>query len=288
MSIQPSSRYFVQVGSVAVVLAVVGAAALSRNRPSASTKATARSAMLCANPSTVSGASADASIPSVLSPKETKNSKIWNRFADDYSKSPIKDEVSYQKKLEITREYLTTSSNVLEFGCGTGGTAILHSPYVRKIRAIDLSSRMIEIAQEKADAANVENVAFECTGIDSLSANHGDGDESESYDMILAMSILHLLPNKDEILGKVHQLLKPGGYFVSSTSCLGDFARFLGWIAPLGNWLGLLPSLNIFSKAELLQSMEEAGFDIEREFHPEKNKAVFLVARKKERTQKQR
>ena len=54
-----------------------------------------------------------------LSKDEEQNSKIWNRFADRYFKSPIKDEDVYQKKLEITREYMSPQSNVLEFGCGT-------------------------------------------------------------------------------------------------------------------------------------------------------------------------
>ncbi len=50
---------------------------------------------------------------------------------------------------------------VLEFGCGTGTTAITHAPYVKHIRAIDISSNMIEIAQRKADAKNIKNVTFE-------------------------------------------------------------------------------------------------------------------------------
>ena len=137
---------------------------------------------------------------------------------------------------------------------------------------------MIEIAQEKAEAAGVDNVVFECTGIDSLVANNNDKD---SYDMIMGHSILHLLPNKDETLTNVYKLVKPGGYFVSSTICIGDFAKFVGWIAPMGHWLGILPTLNVFTKDELRQSMETAGFTIEREFHPGKDKALFLVAKKK-------
>ena len=41
---------------------------------------------------------------------------------------------------------------VLEFGCGTGGTAIIHAPYVKHIRAIDISGNMIAIAKGKAEA----------------------------------------------------------------------------------------------------------------------------------------
>lgn len=31
--------------------------------------------------------------------------KFWDKIADKYSKQPIVDEASYQKKLQITQEY---------------------------------------------------------------------------------------------------------------------------------------------------------------------------------------
>ncbi len=36
-------------------------------------------------------------------------------------------------------------------------------------------------------------------------------------DMVLGLSILHLLENKAEVMAKVHRMLKPGGVFVAST-----------------------------------------------------------------------
>ncbi len=47
-------------------------------------------------------------------------SKFWDKHAERYSKSPVADEESYQKKLQVTREYLQPDMEVLEFGCGTG------------------------------------------------------------------------------------------------------------------------------------------------------------------------
>ena len=92
-----------------------------------------------------------------------KSARLWDRFAGRYSKQPIADESAYQKKLQVTREYLRPDMDILEFGCGTGSTAIIHAPYVKHIHAIDISSKMIEIAREKAAVAKVENVIFEQT-----------------------------------------------------------------------------------------------------------------------------
>ena len=59
----------------------------------------------------------------------TQSTKFWGKIADRYAKQPITDEATYQKKLQVTREYFQPEMEVLEFGCGTGSTAILHAPY---------------------------------------------------------------------------------------------------------------------------------------------------------------
>jgi ubiquinone/menaquinone biosynthesis C-methylase UbiE len=142
--------------------------------------------------------------------------KFWDRIAPGYAKRPVADEAAYEHKLEKTREYLTPEMSVLEFGCGTGSTAIRHAPYVKRIRAIDVSTNMIDIARGKAAGKNVDNVAFEVANIDELTLQDGE------YDVVMAHSILHLLSDIEPVLAKIHRTLKPGGVFVSSTLCVGD------------------------------------------------------------------
>ena len=57
-----------------------------------------------------------------------RETKFWNKLADKYSRQSVRDEAGYQKKLEVTREYLQPDMEVLEIGCGTGSTAIAHAP----------------------------------------------------------------------------------------------------------------------------------------------------------------
>ena len=47
---------------------------------------------------------------------------MFNLMARRYARQPIADQASYEKKLEITRRYLSPESEVFEFGCGTGST----------------------------------------------------------------------------------------------------------------------------------------------------------------------
>jgi ubiquinone/menaquinone biosynthesis C-methylase UbiE len=203
-----------------------------------------------------------------------KSTRFWDRIARRYSRQPIADEAAYQKKLEVTRQYFRPETEVLEIGCGTGSTAIAHAPYVKHIRAIDVSSRMIEIARGKAESGNVSNVTFEQSGIDAFSAADG------SVDAVLMLSILHLLENRDEVINRVYEMLKLGGIFVSGTACLGDTMSYMKLVLPLGRAVGLFPYVRVFTTEDLESAITSAGFSIDYQWQPSRGKAVFIVALK--------
>ena len=205
-----------------------------------------------------------------------QSARFWDKIADRYSKQPIADEAAYQKKLQVTQEYFQPDMEVLEIGCGTGSTALIHAPYVKHIRAIDFSSNMIAIAQGKAEAQNVKNVTFEQSSIDQLSA------PDQTFDAILGLSILHLLENKEAVIAKVYKMLKPGGIFVTSTTCIGDTMPFFKVIASIGKFFRLIPLVKVFTTQELEDSLTDAGFTLDHQWNPGKGKAVFIVAKKAE------
>jgi len=200
--------------------------------------------------------------------------KFWDRFANRYAKMPVADEVAYQKKLQITREYLRPDMAVLEFGCGTGSTAIAQAPHVEHIKAIDFSPKMLSIAKSKADENKIANISFAQSSIEALDV------PDHTYDVVMGHSILHLLKDKEVIISKVYDMLKPGGVFVTSTVCAGGKMHILKVILPIGNVFGLLPFAKFFTPEELASSFVDAGFSIEHQWQPGENKAVFIVARK--------
>lgn len=202
-----------------------------------------------------------------------RSKRFWDRIAERYAKKPVGDEAAYQKKLAVTREYFRPDMEVLEIGCGTGLTAIAHAPYVRHILATDISEKMIEIAKGRAGAAGVQNVTFESVAFEDLDAS------TESVDAVLALSLLHLLEDKETAIARIHGMLRPGGIFVSNTVCLGDNMKWFRFILPIGRWLGVFPLVRIFTMNELENSLRHAGFDIEHIWQPDKT-VVFIVARK--------
>jgi 2-polyprenyl-3-methyl-5-hydroxy-6-metoxy-1,4-benzoquinol methylase len=199
---------------------------------------------------------------------------FWDRHAARYAKSPIADEDSYQQKLKVTREYLRPEMELLEFGCGTGSTALIHAPFVKHIHATDISPKMIEIARSKADTQNVTNVDFEVATLDD------PHNQDETYDAVLGLNILHLLEDRDEAISRVRAMLKPGGVFVSGTACLSETMKWFKLIGPVGKFFGLLPVIRVFTVQDLVTSLTHGGFEIEHQWQPGKGKSLFIVARK--------
>ena len=120
----------------------------------------------------------------------TQSEKFWDKKAQSYANSSIGDEASYQRKLLETQQYFTPDMRILEIGCGTGSTAIAHAPFVAHIDAIDISDNMLEIARARAADANVENIQFTLATLDEFNA------DTASMDAVLALNVIHLLPNR--------------------------------------------------------------------------------------------
>lgn len=207
-------------------------------------------------------------------PGSRADSKFWDRLATRYAKRPVADQASYETKLEKTRRHFKPDMKLLEFGCGTGSTAIIHAPRVQHIHAIDISEKMLQIARERTAAAQITNIHYERATLDELDV------PAASYDMILGMSILHLLEDREAALRRVHELLVPGGLFVSSTSCIDDTFNLFKCAAALGRWLRLIPLVRVFSSEQLCSSLVATGFSIEDRWQPGPGKDLFVVARR--------
>ncbi len=198
---------------------------------------------------------------------------FWNSKADTYFEQPIKFPKLYEKKLELTRRFMQPTDRIFEFGCGTGGTAISHSGSVKEVVATDISDRMIEIGQREAEKAGVSNVQFEVTSIE-------DYRPSEPFDMVLGLSILHLIKDRPAAIQKAFDLLKPGGYFVSGTVCLGDRHNWLRLVIPFMQLFGAAPYVAFLKETDLVQELESSGFEIVERLRPDKYVAPFLICRK--------
>ncbi len=100
------------------------------------------------------------------------------------------------------------------------------------------------------------------------------------YDVVLGLNILQLMENIDDAIGKCATMLKPGGYFISSSVCMTKPPGMWKYLLGVMQLLQLFPKVQGFTEAQLLQSHRAAGFEIVEQFNHENQPVVFLVAKK--------
>jgi len=206
----------------------------------------------------------------------TDTAKFWNKIARKYEAGKIRQPEAYQNKLDFTQTFFTHESKVFAFACGTGTTALYHAPKVASILATDISSEMLAIAQRKQTEAGIDNVRFETWDVTS------DPIMGTDFDMVMAHSILHLIEDIPAALRKSHDMLKPGGIFISSTVALGDWNPIFKVMLPLARLFGKAPkTVKFFKKEALYTAIKDAGFEIvDLPSGKDWGAANFIVAKK--------
>ncbi len=142
--------------------------------------------------------------------------RFWDSMAKNQDKDIEKFREISDRLVENTLKYLKKTDKVLDIGCGTGEKSIEISKYVEHVLAFDISQKAIEIARGKADKGKVDNVEFVKAVVEADILAKG------SYDVILAYNIIHALEDDKKAMKRMNELLKPGGYLIMNTPCLGE------------------------------------------------------------------
>ncbi len=198
---------------------------------------------------------------------------FWNVIAKKYARDPVADQPSYERKLAMTQALLRPEMHLLEMGCGTGTTALYHAPKVAKIDALDFSKAMIGIARDKAASQGISNVDFRIGSFADLPA-------TPQYDMALGLSLLHLLDDADAGVAALAGQVKPGGYVITSTVCMGDMTGLMPKVVPWIGKLGVIPKVLPVKRDDLIAAHRAAGLEIVDEFRPRPDASVFLIGQK--------
>jgi 2-polyprenyl-3-methyl-5-hydroxy-6-metoxy-1,4-benzoquinol methylase len=180
--------------------------------------------------------------------------------------------------VEKAKKYIRRTDTVLDYGCATGTIAIGIADYVKEVKGIDISSKMIEAAIRKSDERKVANVEF------FQSTIYGERLKRDSFDVIVAFNILHFFKDTHEVITRLKGLLKPGGLIISVTTCMGErsISNTLQYLVftPLIK-LGIIPYMRFLKTSDLERSMTEANLQI-IDFESLNNSPAncFIVAKK--------
>jgi len=190
-----------------------------------------------------------------------KAQKFWDKQAKRFDDSQKQFEPASQKLIAGTKEYLNTNDNVLDFGCAAGTKTLELADGVKHIHGLDFSAEMISEATKKKNKVNVTNVSF------SQGTIFNDDLEKASFDKIIAYSIIHLLEDSEKVIQRIHELLKPGGLFISTTACFKDKMDFKTRLEfttyRFMKRLGIFPlNLNMFKTSDVEQLINTQNFNI--------------------------
>lgn len=173
-----------------------------------------------------------------------------------------------------TKKHITISDMVLDLGCGTGLISNEMAGYVKKIHAVDTSSKMIGITEEKAKERNIVNVDYAHSTIFDKRYMCG------SFDVIFVFHVLHLLEDEHRVFRRMNELLKPGGLLISVTPCMGE-KLWLRTMLSFVSKIGLVPKIRSYKIEYLVRTIENGNFSIvETDCLKKKSQEYFIVARK--------
>jgi ubiquinone/menaquinone biosynthesis C-methylase UbiE len=206
----------------------------------------------------------------------TAEAAFWNDLAERYARKPVANPGAFERKIAITRSRMKPTDVVLDVGCGTGSLALRLAASGATIHGLDVSSEMIRIARGKAQVEGAANVSFHVGALDACELF-----EPESLDGVCAYSLLHLVEDVPAALGRIYGLLRPGGFFVSSTVCLGESWVPYRPILQMMHWLGKAPRVHILRKGALEEEVRRSGFaGLEQPDVGAESTIAFIVAEK--------
>jgi 2-polyprenyl-3-methyl-5-hydroxy-6-metoxy-1,4-benzoquinol methylase len=207
-----------------------------------------------------------------------KSEKFWDRMSKNYDRQAGNDTI-YKRTLEITKKHLKSSDIVLDFACATGLYSIELANNVKEIQGIDISSKMVEAAKRKAGERKFENIDFAQATI------FDERYKKESFNVILAFNILHLLEDTQKVVQRINELLRPGGLIIASTACLKEKKTFLSFLFFLLVFsltkIGIVPHVRFFKISELENLITNGNFQIVKtESLNHSPQEYFIVAKK--------
>ena len=131
-----------------------------------------------------------------LPKKETP--KSWNKIATQFDQWMKNDDYPQEmvSKIKVDEE-----DTVLDIGCGNGTITIPLAKKARSVTALDISTKMLDLLQEKAAAEHLSN-------IDCINKNIVDleADEIGPHDVVVASRSLNGISNIKHELEKINQI----------------------------------------------------------------------------------
>ncbi len=173
-----------------------------------------------------------------------------------YNNATVKQAMAYVRKLPVPFAIDNVSNaKILDLGCGTGllTQRLLEYFPTAQILGIDLSSAMLEIAQQKLSSYQPRLTLEQKNAMDL-------DYPSQSFDLIICSSVWHYFTAPDIVLNHIYRLLKPQGYLIINDWCRDYFTCYL-----LDQYLHLTkrPHYHTYTQTELHRLLTNHQFMVQ-------------------------
>lgn len=218
----------------------------------------------------------------------TKAKKLIKKVKSDYNK--IANHFSNTRKylwpeIKEWQKYVKDGQRILDAGCGSGRLLELFKNNQIEYEGIDISNKLIEIAQSECKQYNQKNIHFQVGSLLSLPYRN------ESFDLIFCISTLQHIPGKENrwlALKELARVLQPGGrifftnwylwnsyanrkYLIKKQTMINWIKRlekgdvFIPWRSQDGKLL-VNRYYHAFTKPTIKKLFTEAGFILEKNY----------------------
>lgn len=139
--------------------------------------------------------------------------RIFDQCAGTFEKILVKD-LEYRTPellFNLVCPYLTEDMNILDLGCGTGLGAQLYRPFAKRLTGVDVSSKMVEKAEEK-------NVYDSLDVFDMLQ----DWNFPRKFELIYSSDVFVYVGNLEPIIKSISSALAHKGVIAFSVERLQD------------------------------------------------------------------
>jgi len=196
----------------------------------------------------------------------------YNKIADEYTKQYF-NELTDTPWIDRFLDCLPKGAKILDIGCGPGTFTGYVANKGYKIKGIDLSSKMINIAREK-----VPGIDFKVADMRKLSY------EGEVFDGLLAAYSLIHIPSKEMVatLKGFYRILQKGGVLLVIAQ-KGEPDKIVDELLKEGERI----FVNFFTKSRLSKFLKKAGFEIKFQEETEmqdsdslSDRVIYAIAQK--------
>lgn len=170
---------------------------------------------------------------------------FWDRFAGIYDIIELTNGKVYREMCATTRRLIPQGAKVLDCAAGTGELSFAAAVRAESVLCTDISENMLKTAKKKAAERRKDNISFAERNIFDLQ------ESDNTYDIVIAGNVLHLLDNPQDAVRELYRVLKKGGKL-------------------------LLPTFVTAGHAEkMLKIYEKLGYDASASYSPETYKEML-------------